>query len=185
MSYVDRSETKAYSVGTMASLGGGYALSRFIGAVAWVPAIVGGASFVLLKKVTKRNTAVIATLAALIAQASWFLLGAIVVPAQAPDVILDIGIDAVLIAAIFFRPGYVSAGLAILVNLAGIVIVGFNFADSASDPNVLLSVQQRAVIAHIILRAIIVGAAAMIIVYRANPDLLPDETEGEEALAEY
>ena len=182
MSYVDRSETKVYSAGTIAGLGGGYALSRFIGAVAWVPTIVGVASFVLLKKVIDRNTAVIATLAALIAQASWFLLGAVLAPDRASDVIGDIVIDAILITAIFFKPGYVTAGLAILVNLAGIVIVGLNLSDAAGDPNALLSVEERAMIAHIIVRVIIVGAAAMIIIYKANPDLLPDEEEDETAL---
>jgi hypothetical protein len=185
MSYVDRSETKAYSAGTIVGLGGGYLLSRFIGAVAWVPAIVGGASFVLLKKVTKENTAVIATLAALIAQASWFLLGAILQPGRAPDVILDIVVDAVLIAAIYFRPGYVSATITIAWNAIGTAFIGYQLANAPEATGAaLVSVEQRALVAHIILRLIIAGAAAMIMIYKANPDLLPDDVEDEEAMAE-
>lgn len=181
MSYVDRSSTKAYSAGTIAPLAAGYILSRFIGAVAWVPAILGGASFVLLKKLVDRNSAVSACLAALIAQTGWFTVGAIFVPSQAASVIPDILINCILIAIIFFKPGYVSAGLALVWSLFGSAIAGVQLANAPDAAgNALVSVEQRALIAHLILRLIIAGAAVMIMVYKANPDLLPAPEEDEE-----
>ena len=188
MSYVDRSSTRQYSFAAIAPLGAGYIMSRFIGAVAWIPAIADGTSFVLLKKVVDRNVAVIATMAAIIAQTVWFLVGAIFVPGQAPNVALDLIVNLILLAAIFFRPGYVSAGIAILWNVLGIGVIGYDLANAPEAAgNALVSVEQRALVAHIILRAIIVAAAAMICVYKANPDLLPDEDddENQEPVAEY
>jgi hypothetical protein len=83
MSYVDRSETKMYSAGALFAFGGGYFMSRVVGAVAWIPMVVGFAAFALFKKLTDRNVAVLVTLAAIVAQTAWFLVGAIAVPAQA------------------------------------------------------------------------------------------------------
>lgn len=189
MSYVDRSSTRQYSLAAIGPLGAGYILSRFIGSVAWIPAILGGASFVLLKKIANRNVAVTAALAAIIAQTGWFLVGAIAVPGQAANVALDIGVNVILLAILYFRPGYVSASIAIAWNALGIAVVGYDLTsapEAAGD--VLVSVQQRALVAHIILRAVIVAAAGMIIIYKANPDLLPDEAEEEdddEAIATY
>lgn len=187
MSYVDRASTRQYSFAAIGPLGAGYVMSRFIGAVAWIPAIVGGASFVLLKKVVNHNVAVIATMSAIIAQTVWFLAGAVFVPGQAANVALDIIVNLILLAAIFFRPGYVTAGIAIAWNVLGIAFIGYDLANAPEAAgNELVSVQQRALIAHIILRAIIVAAAAMICVYKANPDLLPEDgDEEEDALVNY
>lgn len=188
MSYVDRSSTRQYSFAAIGPLGAGYIMSRFIGAVAWIPAIAGGASFVLLKKVVNRNVAVIATMAAIIAQTVWFLAGAIFVPGQAGNVALDIIVNLILLAATFLRPGYVSAGIAMLWNVLGIGFIGYDLANAPEAVgNALVSVEQRALVAHIILRAIIIAAAAMICVYKANPDLLPDDDEDEdqEPVAQY
>jgi hypothetical protein len=185
---VDRSSTRRYSLAAIAPLGAGYIMSRFIGAVAWIPAILGGVSFVLLKKVVKRNVAVIATLAAIIAQTGWFLVGAIFVPGQAANVAIDILVNLILLVAIYWRPGYVSAGIAIVWSTLGIAFTGYDLANApAAAGYALVSVEQRALVAHIILRLFIVAAATMICVYKANPDLLPDEAgEGEEeALANY
>ena len=188
MSYIDRSETRAYSAGTIGALAAGYLMSRVIGAVAWIPAILGGASFVLLKKIVDRNVAVVATLAAIIAQTGWFAVGIIAVPAEAAGAVPDIAINLLLLAIIYFKPGYVTAGLAILWNGLGIAMVGYRLAmapEGAGDA--LMTVEQRALIAHIALRAIIIAAAAMIMIFKANPELLPDETddEDEEAIAGY
>src|SRR5918994_1829678 len=98
MGYVDR--PNSYSIGALAAIGGGYALSRFVGAVAWVPTILGIGSFVILKKLIDRNPAVIAALAGLIAQTGWFVIGVIAMPELAPDVILDIVVNCILFAAL-------------------------------------------------------------------------------------
>jgi hypothetical protein len=89
MSYVDRSETKMYSAGAVLGLGGGYVLSRVLGAVVWIPLVLGGATFALLKRVSDRNVAVLAAISALVAQTGWFLIGAIAVPDQASLVIVS------------------------------------------------------------------------------------------------
>lgn len=179
MSYVDRSETKMYSAGALFAVGGGYFMSRVLGAVAWIPMLVGFAAFALLKKSTDRNVAVLAALAAIIAQTAWFLVGAIAVPAQASTVLLDIVVNAILIAAIYLKPGYVSAGFALLWNVLGVVMTGLMLSATSGDG---LSADQRALLAHIILRGIIVLASAAIMIFKAHPDLLPESEEEEEPM---
>jgi Na+-translocating ferredoxin:NAD+ oxidoreductase RnfD subunit len=121
-------------------------------------------------EILDRNTAVVATLSALIAQTGWFLIGAVAVPDQLSAVFIDIVINAVLLGAVFIRPGYVSAGLAIAWNIFGIIV-------NVSMLTVAEFGEQRALAAHIALRLIIVASAAMIIIYKGNPDLLPGSDE--------
>jgi hypothetical protein len=185
MSYVDRSDTKMYSAGALLALGGGYLLSRVVGAVAWIPVILGFGSFALLKKLIDRNVAVIATLAALIAQTGWFLIGAIAVPDQISAVVIDLVINAVLIGAVLWKPGYISAALAIAWNAFGVFVLTTQYsAAPVGGSGEVLSLDQRALIAHIVLRVAIIAAAATIMIFKANPDLLPDSEEEEEAFAE-
>jgi hypothetical protein len=183
MSYVDRSETRQYSAGFLFAIAAGYLSKRVLGIVALLPVVVGFASFYLLRKVVDRNIAVIAAMAAIIAQTGWFLIGAVAMPSHASDVILDIVINCVLLAAIFFRPGYVSAVLTILWNLAGIAFTGLQLASAPTGGGSdLLSVDQRALIAHLVLRLIITSAAVAIIIFKANPDLIPTPDEDDSAL---
>jgi hypothetical protein len=137
--------------------------------------VLGFGSFAVLNKLVSRNSAVIAALAGLIAQTGWFAVGAIAVPDQAGNVIIDLVVNTILIAAIFFRPGYVSAGFAVAWNVLGIGVLAMEY--NAGAPGM-----ERAMLAHLALRVVILAAAVMIMVYRANPDLLPDhEEEAEEA----
>lgn len=111
-----------------------------------------------------------------------FVIGAVALPAQASTVLVDVIVNVILIAAIYLRPGYISAGSALLWNLLGVVMTGLMFsASSGADGLPGLSVDQRALLAHIILRTIIVLAAAAIMIFRAHPDLLPGVDEDEEA----
>ena len=183
MSYVDRSETRAYSVGAMTAGIGGYALSKFVGAVAWIPMIAGGAAFVILKKVVDRNVAVIATLAALIAQTCWFLLGAILLPGQAANVALDIAVNVALIVLVFWKPGYVSSALTIAWAILGVVIVSLDLGTGHPGPDAFMTMQDRALIAHIIMRIAIIAAAATIMIFKAHPDLIPSSADEEELLS--
>lgn len=173
MSYVDRSESKQYSFGTIGGLLGGYGISRLVGAAGWIPAIVGFGSFFLLKKLVDRNVGVIAALASIIAQTAWFLIAVLIAPEEMSAVSVDIAFNVALLAIVYIWPGYVSAGIVIAWAAFGILA---NIAAMTGQP---LEVQ-RALAAHLILRAVIIASAVAIMIFKANPDLLPDPAEAEE-----
>ena len=170
MSYVDRDDSGQLKIGGIIAAAGGYALSRFLGPVGWIPMLLGFLSFVALTKTVRKPAGVCAVLAALISQTGWFLIGAIAVPSQASAVVPDIVVNSALMAWIFFRPGYWAAGAIVLVHLAGVVLNVVQLSAAGAG-------DERAFIAHIVLRAIIVAAAVMVIIYKANPGLAPEEGE--------
>jgi len=173
MSYVDRSDTKMYSAGSLIGLVGGYGFSRVIGPVAWIPVIAGIGSFALLSKISDRNVAVNAALAGLTAQTVWFGAAAIFAPDQASAVYLDLVVNVILMAAIYFKPGYVSAGFTALWQ-----IIGLGLLLTQSDASTFQA--ERAVLAHFILRSVILCAAAAIIIFKIHPDLIPDREDEED-----
>lgn len=177
MSYVDRSETKAYSAGTMAGVLGGYGAYRLIGAAAWIPTGLALGSFFALSKLLDRNVAVRVAAALLIAQFGWMLAAVIVQPEQFTMVALDLAIDAAIIGLILFAPTYLSAPLAIAWSIAGIYfLTGQTGVDDLAG--------QKAVLVHGALRIGVIFSAATMIIFKIHPDLLPESDQTDEEYPE-
>ena len=168
MSYVDRTTHGGMGAGAGVAGISGYALSRAVGPAAWIPAAVGFGSYALLTKFVKRNIAVRAVLALLIAQTVWFGVGALVAPSHLGDVLPDIVVNIILGALLFFWPGYITAALTILVHGAATFLIFSQFGGGSIDV-------ERAMLAHFIVRLAIIVAAGVVIILRIHPDLDPEE----------
>ena len=169
MSYVDRSETKIYSAGAMFAVIGGYTASRFVGAAAWIPALLAIGSFALLGKLLDRNVAVRVAAALLIGQLGWMIAALVVQPDMLLGVWLAIVIDLVVIGLLLFAPTYVSAPIAIAWSVLGIY-----FLSQQADADPAFA---RAMLVHAGLRIGIILAAAAMIIFKIHPDLIPDSDQ--------
>lgn len=170
MSYADRSETKMYSGGAMFGVMGGYGAYRAIGPAAWIPTVLAVGSFFLISKLLKRNVAVKVVAALLIAQLGWMVAALLLQPASLPVVGIDLAVDVLLTALILYAPIYVSTPLTIAWTILGIYLVSqqIGTGDAAAD---------RALYVHGALRVgTLLGVAAMII-FKLNPDLVPDDED--------
>lgn len=174
MGYVDRSTHGGLGAGAGIAGISGYALSRAVGPAGWIPAAIGFGSYALLTKFVRKNIAVRAVLSLLIAQTVWFTVGALADPAQAGNVLPDIVVNAFLGAILFLWPGYVTAGLTILVHGAALILIFSQFDGGSFD-------MERVMLAHFILRLGIILAAGVVIILRIHPDLDPEVEEFEAA----
>jgi hypothetical protein len=170
MGYVDRTTHGGLGPGAGVAGISGYALSRAVGPAGWIPAAVGFGAYALLTKFVRKNIAVRAALALLIAQTVWFAIGALADPAHAGSVLPDIVLNVLLGALLFLWPGYITAGLTIFVHGAALLLVFSQFDGGSLD-------MERAMLAHFILRLGIILAAGVVIILRIHPDLDPEEEE--------
>ena len=160
MAYSDE-EKSQHSVGGLIAAAGGFGVSQITGPIFLFPLGIGLLALFLLHKFRSSTSHENQLAASLIGQLGWFSIGALLMPAQAMDVLPDIAIGLALLAWLIIAAHWIPAALIIIVQLFGLIInigvlsqIGFEHQISG------------AMITHVILRAIIILAAARFLYVR-------------------
>lgn len=162
MSYLSEGNERTLG-GTAAGLGS-FALFWFLGATAFAPLVIGFVAFFVLLEFSSHSPAINVVLAALCAQTGWFALGVLIMPSLLSQVALDIIFNVILITWVLIRPNMIVLGLAFLGQLAGLIVNVYVLTTASTMQ------QGKALIAHVLLRGLILAAVSMAAYQRMRPE---------------
>ena len=166
MAYADHNDEQSLpkKVGGWLLFAAGFGFSKFVGATFLVPFACSALALFLLRKFRSDPSSLTVTLALALGHVSWFVAGAILMPALLGQVGLDILIISALVAWTLLRVSIAPVALLMAYELFSLVVNGVALSEAPT-----MSLPFRALLVHILWHLLTIGFGVAYLAFGRTP----------------